>query len=813
MDSFWQDVRYGLRSLLKTPGFTLLAVLILALGVGANTAIFSFMNSLFLRPLRLPEPDRIVRLYGASAHGRQFDIFSYANYADLRDRSTVFSGLAAHQNVTVSLNAGGEPENIAAELVTGNYFETLGVPPALGRTLTPQDDVNEGGHPVAVISSRLWKRRFNASTGVVGEKILLNGHPFDVIGVAAESFRGTYDATPSDLWVPMMMHEQVRPRGIPLAVRAHGWLFGTGRLKPGVTLEQAQAEVSRISANFREEKFLEKDANFALSPSSALPGGPGRDMSRGLGFLIALVNVVLLVGCANIGGFMLARGMARRRETAIRQSLGASRFRLVRQLLTESLLLALMGGACGLLAAVWMKDGMMALVPPDMASFSPMTPLDGRVLAFTSLVTLLLIFVFGLPPALQASKSDVISVLKEEGATPAGGRRRSRLQSAFVVGQVSLSLVLLVVAGLFLHSFVASADFQPGFNTEKLVLASFRLKNLGIEEQRGRAFVRQLTERMRALPGVQAASYAMVVPLGGSEEGQGYRIPGVELPPGKNYISIANDLVGPDYFSTMGIPLAAGRAFEARDFAAGAQPVIVVNATMARSFWPGKNPVGQVVLHAPDGPALQIVGVVMDITYYSLGEEPRPYLYAPFSLAYADEMTIHIRAAGDPAPLLPMIKKEAAVLEPNVPVTVTTFAALRRDMLFPARLLAASAGILGGLALLLTGLGIFALVSYAVGLRTQEIGIRMAMGAQHADILGMILRKEMALLAIGAALGLAAASALARVLAKTLFGVKANDPVTFTGVILLLGMVALAACYFPARRATRVDPLVALRHE
>ena len=815
MESLLQDLRYGVRMLLKKPGFTTVAVLTLALGIGANTAIFSFMNSLFLRPLPFTEPDQLVRLYGESSEGRHFDSFSYANYADLRDRSQSFAGLAAHQYMSVNLSIDGGAESIQGEIVTGNYFSILGANALAGRTLLDEDNLAPGAHPVVVISHGLWQRRFGKSPTVVGAKVYLNGHPFTIVGVMPEEFRGAYQAIVADLWAPMMMHEQVRPTGTQLTQRGWGWLTGTGRLKPNVTREQAQAEITQIAAQLEQEyPQVNRGQRFELFQASALPEQFRESVSGMLGFFMAVVLLVLLVACANIASLLLSRVMARRPEMAIRQSLGATRGRLVQQWLTESFLLSVLGGVAGLLVAIWMSEGLMTLVPPDFEEFSPALSLDVRVLGFTFLVSLLTGVGCGLLPALRASKADVVSALKEGSATSSGSALGSRLQQAFVVAQMAVCSVLLIVAGLLLRSLQESASFNPGFSSDNMLLATVNLSRNSYSEAQGRAFYRQLTERLNSLPGAREATFANVVPLGMSKESRGYIIPGHQPAPGRSFFSIHSNVVGPEYFSTMGIRLLSGREFDARDGEAGARPVVIINETMAKRFWPDQDPVGRSVQMKKDGPPIEIIGVARDIKYYSLGEEPMPYVYGSFAQSYSPRMTMQVRTAGDPKSLMRALEKEVESLDPNVAITgLTTLADLRQTPLFPSRAMAMVSSLFGLLAVGLTALGLYGILSYSVSQRKREVGIRMALGAQTADIFKLIIRQGLAITLIGIGVGLIGSLALTRFLSSLLFGISPTDPLTFAVIALLLMGVALVACFVPARRATKVDPMIALRHE
>ena len=820
MESLRQDVRYGLRLLAARPAFTAVAVVTLALGVGANTAIFSYVNSLFLRPLPYPQAASLVRLRGLDAKRQQPTVFSYANYRDLRDRSQSLKGLAAHQYTAASLNAGAGPQTVEGELVTGNYFSVLGASAARGRALDETDDRAPGAHPVVVVSHKFWRTALGADPAAVGRTVHLNGHAFAVVGVMPETFRGSYEAFDADFWAPMMMHEQVRPRGLALDSRGWGWLQGTGRLREGVTLAQAQDELSRLAADLeREYPRANRGTGFRLHPASALPEEHRKGLTGVLAFFTAVVSLVLLMACANIASVLLSRMASRRREIAVRQSLGATRARLVRQWLTESVLLGLLGGAAGLLLATWLADALLALVPPDFRGFAPSARLDWRVLAFAFGVSVLTGLLCGLFPALRAGRADIIGVLKDESTTSAGGTHRSRLQQLFVVAQVAVSLVVLVTAGLLLRTLAASESFNPGFDTENLLLARIELRQHGYKEDRGREFYRQLTERLKSLPGAEGVTFATVVPLGPDRESQGFRIPGRapeasdDAPNGT--LSIASNAVGPDYFGVMGIPLVAGRGFDERESQPGARPAVVINETMAKKFWPGGDAVGRTLIAPGDTTVeAEIVGVARDIKYYALGEEPRPYVYASAGMIYSPSAIMHVRAAGDPRRLSRAVRKEVEAVDGNVAVSeMATFAELRRVPLFAQRAMASVSGLFGLLALLLTSVGIYGQMAYSVAERTREIGIRLALGARRADIFRLVVRQGLLLAAAGIAAGLAASFALTRLLRGVLFGVGASDPATLASVSLLLAAVAFLACYLPARRATRVDPMVALRYE
>jgi putative ABC transport system permease protein len=816
MQTLWQDLRYGARTLRRNPGFTLVAILTLALGIGANTAIFSFVNSLFLRPLAVANPDQVMRLYAENSRGRKFDTFSYLNYVDLRDRGRTLQALAAHSYTDASVGRGAGAEDTPGEVVTGNYFNLLGVNAVLGRTLLPEDDQTPGASPVVVISHAFWQSRLGEDKNAVGRKLYINGHPFTVVGVMPEGFKGTYQTSAADFWAPMIMQDQVRPRGLSLDDRGWGWLGGTARLKPGVTLAQAQAELDRLTNQLREEhpNVNGSVTGFRLFPASALHERFREGASGMLKFFMAVVGLALLAACANIAGLSLARMTARQREMAVRQSLGATRGRLIRQLLTESLLIAFSGAVAGLLFAVWLVDGLTAIAPPDFMNFSPAQRLDARVLVFTLAVSVVAGGLCGLFPALRASRSNLGAALKDGGLATSGGGHRSRVQQAFVATQVGVSLTLLVAAGLLLRSLQNSAAFDPGFKTDNLLLARFDLSRHGYSQEQGQAFCRRLIEQLKSLPGARAVTSATIVPLGTGRETRGFRIPGHVTPNGDSFFSIGNNNVGPDYFTTMGIPILRGRDFDARDAQPGAQPVAVINETMSRRFWPNADAIGQSIQTGGNRPPVEIIGVARDIKHYSLAEEPQPYVYTSAAQLYTPYMTLHLRTAGAPTTLANALRKEVERLDPNVAIVqLTTFGELRQAPLFPSRAMAIVSSLFGVLALLLAVVGIYGITSYMVGQRTREVGIRIAFGAQRSDIFRLIVGQGVGVTLVGVGVGLVAALALTRFLSSQLFGVRAHDPLTFAAVALLMTFVALMACYIPARKATKVDPMIALKYE
>jgi macrolide transport system ATP-binding/permease protein len=813
MRTFWQDLRYGLRMLRKTPGFTAVAVLTLALGIGANTAIFSLVNTAMLRPLPVEEPGRIVSLSNA-ARNRMFPTFSYPNYRDLRDRSgNVLSDLYAYRFAPVSLSRDGRNERLWGYVVTGNYFEALGVGAARGRVITPDDDRAPGAHPVVVLSHGYWQKRFGGAEDVVGSQVVVNGRSYTVIGVAPEGFYGTEIIAAPEMWFPMAMQAEIEVGESWLDKRGVENIFLQGRLKEGVGPEQARAALDALALELeREHPDFNEGKRITLAPPG-LMGGAMRGPVLGFTWmLMGVVGLVLLLACLNLANLLLARASERRKEIAMRLTLGASRPRLVRQLLTESLLLSAAGGALGLLLAYWLVDLAALVQPPVDVPLSVRLHIDGRVLAFACGATLLTAVLFGLLPAWQATKEDLVSATKE--GTAAGDPRRARLKSALIVAQVALSLVLLVGGGLMLRSLRRAQLLDLGFEPRGAVEMSFDLRLQGYEEGRGREFQKRLLERVRALPDVRHAGLADLVPVDLHFGRSRVYVEGEAVERPANAPAVMNNRVSPDYFAAMGARLVAGRDFTERDDEK-APPVAIVNRAFARRFFAGGEAIGRrFSVGRPDSPKLQVVGVAEDGKYGSLYEEGQPFFYRPLRQAYTGTTTLVVRGGGDPQRLLAAVREELRQLDPHLPLSLARTLEGRMSLpLLPSRVAATLLGGFGLLALLLAGIGLYGVMSYAVANRTREIGIRMALGARGGDVLRMTVAQGMRLALAGAALGLAASVALTRVLRAYLLGVSATDPLTFAAVSALLALVALLACYIPARRATKVDPIVALRYE
>ncbi len=816
----WQDLRYGARMLLKDPGFTLIAVITLALGIGANMAILSLVNAILLRPLPVADPARLVSVSLIKRQGGSLGLFSYLDYQDFRDKNEVLVGLAAYRFAPMNLSGiagkGGNNERVWGYLVSGNYFDVLGVKAALGRTFSSEEDRNPDAHPVVVLSHYCFERRYGADPGIVGRTISLNGRQFTVIGIAPEGFTGTERFFTPDIWAPSMMQSWIDPGAGRLEQRGGSGWFTVGRLNPGVSVVQAQASLGALAAELgREYPSHYEGMTVQLTPPGLVIPAARTPVLGLAGLLMVTVGMVLAVACANLAGLLMARATVRRQEIAIRLALGASRGRIMRQLLTESVLLAGLGGAFGFLFAFWVADLALALKLPLDIAVKIDVQMDWRVLSFTLLLSLLTGVLFGLIPALQATKTDLVPVLKNEPLM--AGYRRSRLRNGLIVAQVALSFVLLIAAGLMVRSLQRTQMLGPGFETEHAVVMSVNLSLQGYDEARAQEFYRQLTERVESLPGVRSASITSFLPLSLHYLGVGIYLQGQATERGARVPEAMQGSVGLNYFSTMGIPLIAGRTFTAQD-KKDAPPVAIINETFARRFWPGQSAVGRRFRTGSEGPLIEVIGVARDGKYFSLGEEPRPFVYRPLLQSYigdaSNDGTLIVRTAGAPSVIISAVRREIEQLDASLPVfDVKTLTEHMRLSLFPLRVGAAIVGGFGLLALLLAAIGIYGLMAYAVAQRTHEIGIRMALGAQSRDVLKLVVMQGVMLVLIGATIGLAASLALTRLMSNLLFSVSATDSLTFIVTALLLVFVSLVACWIPARRAAKVDPMVALRYD
>jgi macrolide transport system ATP-binding/permease protein len=812
VETLSRDVRHGVRRLVRSPGFTVVALLSLTLGIGANTAIFSLLNTAALRPLPVERADELVSVANATGQGA-FPTLSYPNYRDLRDRSDAFSGLIAYRFAPLSMSYDGVNERLWGYVVTGNYFEVLGVRAAIGRLLSPDDDRLPGAHPVAVVSYECWQRRFGGTPDVLGKSLVVNGRAYTVVGVAPEGFFGTEIIAAPELWFPMAMQAEVEVGNSWLEERGVENVFVQGRLAPGAGVARAQASLDALTAELAQEF---PDVNEEMRVTVAPPGMMG-GMMRGavLGFtalLMVVVAFVLLLACTNLANLLLARSSERRREIAVRLAMGASRGRLVRELMTESMLLALGSGALGYLLAYSLVRVAVLLKPPVDVPLSVELHMDYRVLAFTCAVSLVTGVLFGLLPALQATKVDLLPALKDEASST--GFHRSWWKGGLVVLQIALSLLLLVGGGLMVRALQRAQTVELGFEPEGAVEASFDLRLQGYDAARGKEFQKALLERLRARPEVRHAGIVDLPPVDLHFSRSSVVVEG--RPPEREG-SVPRAMasrVSPGYFQAIGTRLLQGRDFTDRDDESAAR-VAIVNETFVRRFWPGEDPIGRrFSVGSAESPAVEVVGVVEDGKYASLGEAPQPYFCRPLSQAYLGMNTVVVRSDADPQSLLAAIRAEVRGLDPQLPLASAKPLVDRMAMpLLPARMAASVLGTFGLVALALAAIGIYGVMSNAVARRTREIGVRVALGAQAADVLRLAMRQGMVPVVAGVAIGMAAALALMQMAKGFLFGVSAADPLTYGAVTALLVGVALLACYVPARRAARVDPMVALRSE
>ena len=816
MKTLLQDVRFGLRMLWKTPAFTLVAVVSLALGIGLNTAIFSVVNVLLIRPVPVVKEQERVMWLRAS--------ISYPDYLDYAEQTKGFSGMAAATGTSeFSLSSNGEPEIVNGEYVTANYFDVLGVGALKGRTFDKAE--GQTPTPVVVLSEHLWRTRFNSDPSIIGRQIPINGLGFTVVGVTPKNFIGTEVGLNRELWVPLLMQPVLNPPEAGRAAdpfsnrfkeRDSHWLAVFARLSPGMSREQAGTELSTVARHVAEAYRGKVDPETLRSVQLlGMSGGMDpRDQQEALplaGIVLAVVALVLLIACANIASLLLARAAARRRETAVRQALGASRSRLVQQWLTESVLLGVAGGAFGLLLAWWANQLLVSyLQTTPLASLD--LGLDYRVLAFTLIVSITTGIIFGLAPALQASRLDIITALKSEGSWKRTGR--SRLRALFVTAQLTLSVVLLIGAGLFIRSLQSANRIDPGFRVDRALTVPINLGLLRYNETEGSDFYRNLLNRVQAQPRVERASLVRFQQLGFSFAQFQVMAEGSGAGPNDEGVSVGFIVVGPNYFKTMETPLLRGRDFAETD-RKGSPEVVVINETLAAMLWPHEDALGKrLSTGGPEGPFLEVVGVARDGKYRSLGEEPYPYVYQPVLQSYDPKMTLVVRTTGEPQALAPAVREQIRALDAKLPIAdVRTFRDQLNLSLFTSRVAAWVLGGFGLLALLLAAIGIYGVVSYSVAQRTREIGVRMALGARRKDVLRLVLGQGLFVIGLGLATGLLLAFAATRIIAGFLYGVGATDLLTFGGVPLLLGIVALGASYVPARRATKVDPLVALRYE
>ena len=821
MDNFIQDLRYALRMLRKSPGFTLIAVLTLGLGIGANTTIFSLVDAVLLRPLPVEKPEQLVAVLGTDERNStaevQFLGISDPNYQDLRDKSDMFTGMAAFTGNGVNFSGMGNPEQLNALLVSYNYFSVLGVHAAIGNVFDPELAKKPGGYPVVVLSYGLWQRRFGADRSIIGKTLTLNQQPFTVIGIAPSNFQGTFSLFTPDLWMPDAMFSTVFTGEFREFFTDRRTLMMNvfGRLKPGVTLDQAEAQLKSIAGELaREFPNDNRGRNVRLLPlaqSSVDPNQRSLFVQAGT-MLMGVVGLVLLIACANLANLLLARGADRSRELAVRMSLGANRSRLVALMLSESVLLSLLGGAVGLAVAVGFRSALLAFRPPFLRPEDLNLTMDARVLLFTLGTAILTALVFGALPAWQALRFNLHETLKEGGGRSGSAGGRHGLRSLLIVAEMSLSIIALVGAGLFLSSLENTQRVDPGFETKNLIVMTFDLGAQNYSEPQGEQFHRRLMDRLGQMPAVRSAALATEVPLGGGFERTVFP-EGSDPSERRNGVLTFVNQVSIGYFETAGIPVLRGRVFSETD-RPGSAEVAVVNEAFARKFFPGQDAIGKRFRCFGETWVLEIVGIVRDTKVNSLGEDPNAIFYLPILQHYSPQVALLVRTTGDAAATLPTVRTAVQELDRQLPlVRVRTISQIMDGALWAARFAAGLLLVFALLALTLAAVGIYGVMSYTVEQRRQELGIRMALGAQKKDVYGLVLGQGLRLATAGVVIGLSVAYVVSRTISALLFGVGASDPVTFAGVPLLLIAVALVASYIPARRATRVDPLVALRHE
>jgi putative ABC transport system permease protein len=821
MNTLFQDIRYGARMLLKNPGITFVVILALALGIGANTAIFSVVDAVLLRPLPYPEAERLVFLNETSKAMDEISV-SYPNFTDWRNQNQVFEKIGVYNRNSYNLTGSGEAERIITGQVSADLFAALRVNPLMGRLFTNDED-KPGGTPVVLLSYPLWQRRFAGQAGILNQQLILNGKSYTVIGIMPNGYQ-----FPSrvEMWVPVGQlsgEASWQQRG------NHPGLYGVARLKPGVTFAQAKAEMDTIGANL-EKQYTDSNAGNGVGLHPLLEVFVG-DMRRPLWVLFAAVAFVLLIACANIANLLLARAQSRQKEMAIRSAMGAGRWRIARQLLTESVLLALVGGTLGMLVAQW-GIKLILYISPDAIPRSKEISLDWRVFAFTIGLSFITGLLFGLVPALQAGVVDVHETLKETGRGTSG---KHWLRSSLVIVEVGTTLVLLVGAGLMIRSFYRLQKVNPGFSYDHLTSFSVSLpRKKYVESEQREQFYNRLLENLRALPGVEATAAASGLPLGNNGWQTSFVVDGRPRPPRDQTPLMEACLVTPDYFKAMNIPVKSGRAFESRDdrsWVVGKDfskldedekevaplNAIVIDEEFARRYWPGEEAVGKrIAMGSEKKPRfLTVLGVVGRVKMDGLStDSKRVQGYFPFAQIPSEGMTVIIKAAGDPNQLIAAVRQQVKAIDSDQPIySVRTMDDIRTESVAPERLNLTLLSIFAGIALVLAVVGIYGVMSYSVTQRTHEIGIRMAIGAQPRDVFRMIIRQGMMLALIGVGIGLVGAFLLTRLMASMLFGVEPTDPATFAAIAVLLTTVALVACYLPGRRATKVDPVVSLRYE
>jgi predicted permease len=812
------DLRFAIRMLIKYPAFSIVAFLALVLGIGANTTVFGIINALLLRPLPVGHSEQVVKFFTTDNHIPGNQSTSYLNFQDYARQNTAFSSMAAYTFTGVGMTRGDETLNVGSLLVTGNYFDLLQVKPYLGRTFLAEEDSTPNGHPVVVLGYKFWKK-LGADPTLVGSQVTLNGHSFTVIGVAPAAFAGVDVGFTPDIWVPMSMHQWVRPgadfwweqrRALLLSIIA--------RLNPGVTMSKAQAQMRTIAKQLEQAyPDVNKERSIALmsleaAKSQGLGTPTNENLARNVSFLLlAAAASIFLIACANVANLLLARATTRQREMAVRLALGAGRGRIVRQLLTESILLGVLGGAGGVILAYCLGDILIALLPPTPFPIDLNPQPDWRVLTFSFIVAVLSGVIFGLAPAFQMARWNLTQGLRERASTGGGAVTRLNLRSLLVVAQIAVSLLLLIGSGLFLKSFYKAQAINPGFRTDNLDIVTINPVLAGYDSDRALQVVRAILDQLRHDPRVAGADLNNWIPLFGGE-GRTVVIDGRDANDEHNRRFANYSPITPGYFQTMGIQLLRGRNFTEQDAEKNAAPVAIIDETMAQQFWPNEDALGRrfrfMILKDP----IEVIGIARNSKAATLGETPNPMAYWPLKEITDAGITLFVHTTGAPGVMLSQIRQIVRAVDVHIPITYEK--TIRDHMsiaLWPSWMGAMLLGSLGLLAFILASMGVYGVMAYSVSQRTRELGIRMALGAQTSQVIQLVLRQGMLLAAIGLGLGLFAAFGSTRLAGSLLYGVNPSDPVIFVGVTALLALAAFAACYFPARRALKINPVTALR--
>jgi predicted permease len=826
MESLLQDIRYTLRCLARSPGYTAAAIISLALGIGANTAVFTLVDRVLMRPLPVANPEELVLVMVERPRENATAYFSYPFYRALRDSGNVFSSLIARADVPMNIVAEGRVARVRGELVSGNYFDALGLAPAIGRTFNAREDVTPGSHAVAVLSHGFWQRTFGSSQGIVGKKIEVNNVPFTVVGVAPRGFSGTEIGFPTDLWIPMMMQAEIGKDLLKDPVTS--WVEIMGRLKPGVSSEQASAAVSVESKRYAQtvEVYLAETSstpataehllrNLEEQRTSLVPGDKGNSPVReqiapALTILLVITWLALAVACSNVGNLLLARWADRAKEVSVRRALGAGPRRLTRQFMVESLVLSVLGGVAGLAIAAWTAR---LLVTFQSESAAVDTSLDLRVLAYAFAAWIIVGLMLSLVPILASRRVGLSQILNSYSGSHAN-RGGLRPRDALIVTQMTLSIIMLISTGLLLQSLRSLRSVDPGFRADDLLLVSVDPGSAGYNEHRVREFWEETIERVRAIPGAQAVTLARMAPLAPRRQRQPIWVDGFNME-SQEFIEIDSNFVGPQYFRTLGIPLLQGRDLDERDRTTS-PPVVVVNEAFAKMVWPNQNPVGKRMrVGRPESPLREVVAVVKDGKYRSLRDEPAPMLYLPvLQTSSTDMMTIHVRSASDPEAMTAAVRNEIAAIDPNLPLfEVRTLEEQLQTSLSQTRQAAVLAGGFGLLALILSAIGVYGLTSFAVTTQTRDIGMRLALGASRSHIAWFVARRGLTLLAIGLTLGVMCSLAFTRIFGSLLYDIGVGDGFTFAAMTALLALVSVVAIFMPTRNALKLNPANAIRHQ